>query len=123
LLLRNELKFRSIFFLDFERTSICTRDHTSRRHFDKYECKAIPTTLWDELPPAPPGIHHIDNAITLLPPSASKYCSYWPSLLTLLWYIECNVHLDGFFPVDIDSGARWRDFITQNTSTSISEEP
>jgi hypothetical protein len=26
----------------------------------------------------------IDNAITLLPPSASKYCSYWPSLLTLL---------------------------------------
>jgi hypothetical protein len=102
---------------------ICTRDHTSRRHFDKYECEAIPTALWDELPPASPGVHYIDNAITLLPTNASKYCSYWPSLLTLLWYIECNVHPDGFFPVDSDPGARWRDLITQNTSTSIPEEP
>jgi hypothetical protein len=55
---------------------ICTRDHTSRRHFDKYECEAMFTALWDELPIAPPGIHHIDNAITLLPPSASKCCPY-----------------------------------------------
>lgn len=91
----------------------CNSDHTSRRHFSKYECNAIPPTTWDELPQPPPNIHIIDNAINMLPTNSKEYCSYWPSLLALLWYIECCVNPSGHFPEDADPGALWRDKCVQ----------
>lgn len=94
---------------------VCNRDHTSRRHFDNKECDAIPTSLWDDLPPAPPNVHIIDHALNSLPTLPSLYCPYWPSLLTILYYVESNVHPNGYLPLDDDPGALWRDYATQAT--------
>ncbi|KAI9309887.1 hypothetical protein BX666DRAFT_2164632 [Dichotomocladium elegans] len=88
----------------------CDRDHTSRRHFDKYECDAIPSELWESLPQAPPTTHTIDHALNRLPTDPSQYCHYWPVLLTLLWYIECLVKPNVKFPEDPDPGALWRNY-------------
>ena len=89
---------------------LCTQDPTSRRHFNKYDCPAIPTDIWDALPHAPPGIHPIDNAISMLPLEIKDYKPFWPALLTLLWYVEILVNPSGgYFPEDSDPGALWRD--------------
>ncbi|KAI9324250.1 hypothetical protein BD770DRAFT_335088 [Pilaira anomala] len=88
---------------------LCTQDHTSRRHFNKYDCPAIPTDLWDALPHAPPDVHPIDNAISLLPFETKDYKPFWPTLLTLLWYVEILVNPSGYLPEDPDPGALWRD--------------
>ena len=88
---------------------VCDSDHTSRRHFTKYECAAIPTYIWDSLPSAPPGVHPICNAINMLPTQVSSYGSYWPTLLLLLWYVEKCVSPSGYFPEDPDPGAMWRE--------------
>ncbi|KAI9468865.1 MAG: hypothetical protein EXX96DRAFT_492199 [Benjaminiella poitrasii] len=86
----------------------CTRDHTSRRHFNKYECEAIATSLWNDLPAAPPDVHIIDHAINELPSNPQRYCPYWPSLLSILWQVECLVRPEIQFPEDLDPGALWR---------------
>jgi hypothetical protein len=99
----------------------CTLDHTSRRHFDKYECEAIPSLPWNDLPSCPPETHAIDHAINLLPTKVSNYCSYWPSLLTLLWYIECNVNPTAFYKEDTDTGALWRDSSHNSTTDTATE--
>lgn len=101
---------------------VCTTDRTSRRHFFKYECNAIPSDLYDNLPPPPPGVHPIDHAICMLPVNSKQYCDYWPSLLSLLWYVECCVLPTGYFPEDLDPGAIWRDSICYTNNTDAATE-
>lgn len=100
---------------------LCTQDHTSRRHFNKYDCPAIPTDIWDALPHAPPGVHPIDNAISMLPLDTKDYQTFWPALLTLLWYVEILVNPSGYFPEDPDPGALWRDHNRTTVPTANSD--
>jgi hypothetical protein len=88
---------------------VCTSDRTSRRHFTKHECSAIPGNIWNEMPQPPPDVHPIDFAINMLPTDSNTYSLYWPALLTLLWYVECCVNPSGFFPEDADPGVLWRE--------------
>jgi hypothetical protein len=96
----------------------CDSDHTSRRHFTKYECTAIPGDLWDELPHPPPDTHIIDFAISKLPRNISQFCSYWPALLSILWYIEVCVSPSGHFPEDLEPGALWRSRCKPTTNST-----
>ena len=63
----------------------------SRDHF--LVCPALPPSLFDELPDAPPGVHRIDHALNMLPTKASNGPPpFWPALLELLHAIDCLVH-------------------------------
>lgn len=102
---------------------VCNRDHTSRRHFSAAECDAIPALVYDLLPHPPPNVHIIDHAINMLPVNYSTFCNYWPSLLELLWYIECNVAPDTCFPEDLDFGVKWREHCSRvSARTTVSEQ-
>jgi hypothetical protein len=66
-----------------------------RLHFRDHllACRAIDYSMFDALPPAPPGIHKIDHALNLLPTKASSGPPFfWPALLQLLHAIDCLVH-------------------------------
>lgn len=101
---------------------VCTRDHTSRRHFSVGECDAIPGSVFDSLPHPPPNVHIIDHAISMLPIKTTTFCEYWPALLELLWYIECNVAPDTCFPEDAEFGLKWRENCSRLSSRSTVSE-
>ena len=101
---------------------ICTRDHTSRRHFSTGGCVSIPSSVFDKLPHPLPGVNLIDTAFNMLPTNASKFCDYWPSLLELLWYVECCVSPSGYFKEDPEPGANWRDLCRRKPTTKTVTE-
>lgn len=78
----------------------------SRNHF--LTCRAIEPSLVDSLPRCPPNVNRIDYAISCLP-TTSQDCppSYWPALLTLLWYIDTLCHPTKNIPEDPSPGSSW----------------
>lgn len=78
----------------------------SRDHF--LVCRAIDHTLFDSLPVAPPGVNRIDHAISSLTRTAKMGPpTYWPDLLTILWYIEVLTKPNKIIPEDPSPGSSW----------------
>lgn len=84
----------------------CNEDRTSRHHF--FLCRAIPSELWSSLPAATDH-SPIDLALNSLPlhPDDATCPPWWPTLLTLLWHIQCLCRPDHFFPEMDHPGSLW----------------
>ena len=78
----------------------------SRDHF--LQCRAIDSSLFDSLPAAPPGVNRIDHAINSLPTKAIQGPpSFWPDLLSILWYCDTLCHPSKNIPEDPSPGSSW----------------
>lgn len=78
----------------------------SRDHFTS--CRAIDSSIIDELPIAPQGVNRIDHAINKLPTkSTDDPPEFWPALLTILWLVDTLCHPLQNIPEDPSPISSW----------------
>jgi hypothetical protein len=83
----------------------CGQDHTSPRHLA--QCFLLPPSLWECLPPPPPGTHPIDSALNQIPRPLRPAPSFWSALLLLLLKVEQFCLTEEMTHVEPPPGSYW----------------